>query len=107
MELRADNVSVQRGGRSLLREVACTLAPGGRVLVLGRSGAGKTTLLKTLAGLVTPASGQVLWNGEDVARLTPAGKRARQAAFGMVFQTDALFDSLTVRRTVLLPLERR
>ena len=39
--------------------------------------------------------------------MAPAAKRARQAAFGMVFQTDALFDSLTVRRNVLLPLERR
>lgn len=107
MELRTDSVSVRQNGRSLLREVACTLPPGSRVLVLGRSGAGKTTLLKALAGLVTPASGQVLWNGEDVARMAPAGKRSGQAAFGMVFQTDALFDSLTVRRNVLLPLERR
>jgi phospholipid/cholesterol/gamma-HCH transport system ATP-binding protein len=107
MELRADRLSVRRGVRPVLRDVGCTLPRGSRVLVLGRSGSGKTTLCKALAGLVAPASGHVLWNGEDVAALTPTEKRARQVAFGMVFQTDALFDSMTVRRNVLLPLERR
>jgi phospholipid/cholesterol/gamma-HCH transport system ATP-binding protein len=107
MELRADRLSVLRGERPVLRDVSCTLPPGSRVLMLGRSGAGKTTLFKALAGLVTPSSGHVRWNGEDVARMAPAERRARQAAFGMVFQTDALFDSMTVRRNVLLPLERR
>ncbi|QRK06728.1 ATP-binding cassette domain-containing protein [Archangium violaceum] len=107
MELRADRLSVLRGERPVLRNSSCTLPPGSRVLMLGHSGAGKTTLFKALAGLVTPSSGQVLWNGEDVARMAPTEKRARQAAFGMVFQTDALFDSLTVRQNVLLPLERR
>jgi phospholipid/cholesterol/gamma-HCH transport system ATP-binding protein len=91
----------------VLRDVSCAFAPGSRVLVLGRSGSGKTALFKALAGLVAPAEGQVFWGDEDVARMTPAEKRARQAAFGMVFQTDALFDSMTVRQNVLLPLERR
>ena len=107
MELRADRLSVRRGERPVLRDVECTLPPGSRVGVLGRSGAGKTTLLKVLAGLIAPAEGRVLWNGEDVAGMAPALKRSRQAAFGMVFQTDALFDSMTVRRNVMLPLERR
>lgn len=107
MELRADRLTVRWGGRPVLRDVTCTLPPGSRVLVLGRSGSGKTTLSKVLAGLVAPSSGHVLWNGEDVAGMSPAVKRARQAAFGMVFQTDALFDSMTVRHNVLLPLERR
>jgi phospholipid/cholesterol/gamma-HCH transport system ATP-binding protein len=107
MELRADRLSVRQGVRPVLRDVVCTLPPGSRVLVLGRSGAGKTTLFKALAGLAAPASGHVLWNGEDVAAMSSALKRERQAAFGMVFQTDALFDSMTVRRNVLLPLERR
>ncbi|WNG37263.1 ATP-binding cassette domain-containing protein [Archangium violaceum] len=107
MELRADRLSVRRDERAVLLDVTCSLPPGSHVLVLGHSGAGKTTLLKALAGLVAPASGQVLWSGEDVARMAPAQKRERQAAFGMVFQTDALFDSMTVRHNVLLPLERR
>ena len=107
MELRADRLTVRRGTRSVLREVDCVLPPGSRALVLGRSGAGKTTLLKALAGLVPASVGSVRWDGQEVARLSAAERRTRQAAFGMVFQTDALFDSMTVRHNVLLPLERR
>ncbi|XXF74914.1 ATP-binding cassette domain-containing protein [Myxococcaceae bacterium GXIMD 01537] len=107
MELRADRLTVKWGTRTVLQEVDCALPGGSRALVLGRSGAGKTTLLKALAGLVRPSSGAVRWDGQEVARLRPAERRERQAAFGMVFQTDALFDSLTVRENVLLPLRRR
>jgi phospholipid/cholesterol/gamma-HCH transport system ATP-binding protein len=107
MELRADRLTLRYDARPVLRDVSCAFPPGSRVLVLGRSGSGKTALFKALAGLVAPAEGHVFWGDEDVARMTPAEKRARQAAFGMVFQTDALFDSMTVRQNVLLPLERR
>ena len=107
MELRADRLTVRRGTRTVLRQVDCVLPPGTRALVLGRSGAGKTTLLKALAGLVPSSEGSVRWDGQEVARLSAAERRARQAAFGMVFQTDALFDSLTVRENVLLPLRNR
>ncbi len=107
MELRADRLTVRRGARSVLREVDCVLPHGSRALVLGRSGAGKTTLLKALAGLVPASEGSVRWDGQEVARLSAAQRRERQAAFGMVFQTDALFDSLTVRDNVLLPLRNR
>ncbi|HZI11757.1 MAG TPA: ATP-binding cassette domain-containing protein [Myxococcus sp.] len=107
MDLRADGLTVRYGTRTVLSAVDCALPPGTRALVLGRAGAGKTTLLKALAGLVAPAEGRVSWTGQDAARLGAAERRARQAAFGMVFQTDALFDSLTVRGNVLLPLERR
>ena len=107
MDLRADGLTVRYGARTVLSAVDCALPPGTRALVLGRSGAGKTTLLKALAGLVAPAAGRVLWDEEDVSRLSPTGRRTQQAAFGMVFQTDALFDSLSVRDNVLLPLTRR
>src|SRR5689334_19863253 len=107
MELRADRLTVRRGARSVLREVSCVLPHGSRALVLGRSGAGKTTLLKALAGLGPAREGSVQWDGQEVARLSAAERRVRQAAFGMVFQTDALFDSLTVRQNVLLPLRNR
>ncbi|MCP3103651.1 ATP-binding cassette domain-containing protein [Myxococcus sp. K15C18031901] len=107
MDLRATSLTVRYGTRTVLARVDCALPPGTQALVLGRSGAGKTTLLKALAGLVPVQGGQVLWNGEDVSRLSATERRERQAAFGMVFQTDALFDSLSVRQNVLLPLRRR
>jgi phospholipid/cholesterol/gamma-HCH transport system ATP-binding protein len=81
--------------------------PGERVLVLGWTGSGKTSLLKALAGLARPTLGRVLWNGEDVWGLSAKERRTRQAAFGMVFQADALFDSMNVLENVELPLLRR
>ncbi len=107
MDLRAQGVVVEHARRRSLADVSAAFAPGTRALVLGRAGAGKTLLLKVLAGLVLPSRGQVLWAGEDVAGLSPARRRERQAAFGMVFQTDALFDSLSVLDNVLMPLRRR
>jgi phospholipid/cholesterol/gamma-HCH transport system ATP-binding protein len=107
MDLRATEVEVLHAGRRSLAGVSTAFAPGTRALVLGRAGAGKTLLLKALAGLVLPTRGEVRWDGEDVAQLGPARRRERQAAFGMVFQTDALFDSMSVLDNVLLPLRRR
>ena len=107
MDLRAQGVDVEHARRLSLTAVSAAFAPGTRALVLGRAGAGKTLLLKALAGLVLPTRGSVRWDGEDVAGLSPARRRERQAAFGMVFQTDALFDSLSVLDNVLMPLRRR
>lgn len=82
--------------------------PAGRTMaVWGSAGCGKTTLLKVLAGLVTPTSGEVLWGTQRLSTLTKQQKRALQANIGMVFQSDALFDSMTVLENVLLPLKKR
>lgn len=107
MTLGCAGVTVRHGATASLSEVSLQLRPGEHVLLAGLSGAGKTTLLKLLTGLLRPTSGQVTWDGDDVERLSEAERRRRQAAFGMVFQTDALFDSRTVLDNVLLPLRNR
>lgn len=83
------------------------MPPGSQVQVFGPSGGGKTTLLKTLAGLLPASVGAVYWDDENVAGLSFSQKQARLAQFGMVFQTDALFDSMTVLENVQLPLLKR
>lgn len=107
MELSAEAVSVRHGPILALAEVSLRVRPAERVLLLGWTGAGKTSLLKVLAGLRRPDGGAVRWEDEDPWALTPAQRRAHQAAFGMVFQADALFDSLSVLQNVELPLLRR
>lgn len=107
MELRAAGLTIRHGPRTVLESTDCLVPPGTRALVLGRSGSGKTTLLKALAGLLLPSLGRVTWDGQDVSKLTAPDRRKAQAAFGFVFQTDALFDSLTVRQNVMQPLLRR
>src|SRR5262245_39674734 len=100
MRLAAKDLTVRLQGRPALDGVSLDLPPGTQALVLGPSGAGKTVLLKSLAGLVPQAWPSVRWDGGPV-------EATRQAAFGMVFQSDALFDSSTVRENVEYPLLRR
>jgi len=107
VELHAEDVVVRHGEHLALAGVSLHLRPGERVLLTGPAGSGKTTLLKVLAGLVRPQSGQVLWDRDEVYRLPAPERKRRQAGLGMVFQTDALFDSMSVLDNVLLPLLRR
>ncbi len=90
-----------------LAQVSAEFPEGSRTVLWGPAGGGKTSLLKCLAGLVTPTSGEVWWNGTSTASRLPHEKREAQVNFGMVFQTDALFDSLTVLDNVVLPLRNR
>ncbi|MBE2253956.1 MAG: ATP-binding cassette domain-containing protein [Myxococcus sp.] len=105
--MSCERVTVRFGPVVALHEVTVTIEPGAQVLVTGQAASGKTTWLKCLAGLQRPTSGQVRWGADDVATLTVEERRRRQSAFGMVFQSDALFDSLTVLDNVMLPLTRR
>lgn len=107
MEIATLKLGIDFGATRAVDELTLDFPFGSQMLFYGPSGGGKTTLLKALAGLVLPTRGQVLWNGRDLATLTPAETRAAQAHLGMVFQTDALFDALTVERNVSLALERR
>jgi NitT/TauT family transport system ATP-binding protein len=83
----------------VLDEVGLTLQSGEIVGLLGRSGSGKSTLLRSIAGLITPTSGTVTFEGKPVNG-TPAG-------IAMVFQSFALFPWLTVLQNVELGLEAR
>ncbi len=107
LEPGTSGLTVCFDGTSALREVTLRFEGGEHVGVCGAAGSGKTTLLKALAGLRRPDEGRVLWDGQDPWTLPPEVRRARQASFGMVFQTDALFDAQTVLENVLGPLRRR
>jgi thiamine transport system ATP-binding protein len=76
-----------------------TAPAGGRIAVMGQSGAGKSTLLALIAGFLTPASGRIVWNGQDLAPV-PAGKRP----LTILFQDQNLFPHLTVAQNLGLGL---
>lgn len=78
------------------------MQPGETLAVIGPSGAGKTSLLRTVAGLETPSSGELLHGGENLLRL-PAERRG----MAMVFQDDALFEHLSVRANLAFGMRRR
>ncbi len=93
------DLSKQYEGKALLHEINFKVASGETLALLGASGSGKSTLLRIIAGLETPESGDVHWNGESILPL-PAHKRR----FGLMFQDYALFPHLSVRQNVAFGL---
>ena len=64
-------------------------------LIIGQSGSGKTVLMKNLVGLLTPSSGEVLYDGRNFVAMTKHDKIMMRREMGMIFQSASLFDSLS------------
>ncbi len=94
------------GDKEVLRGVSIDVALGESLVIVGGSGAGKSVLLKHLIGLIQPDRGQIVVDGEDIARTDHAQALAMRRKFGMSFQEGALFDSLDVFENIAFPLRR-
>ena len=92
-------------GKEVLKNINTVFEDGKTNLIIGRSGSGKTVLMKNLVGLLDPTSGQVLYDGRDFVKLTKREKVMMRREMGMIFQSAALFDSLTVMENVMFPLD--
>lgn len=102
--LEVRNLCVDRGGYRALREVSFAVRAGEFVAVMGRSGAGKTTLMHALSGLVTPASGEVHWEGRcgrPCCRAVAAGDEVAPVRLAVVFQHYRLVPQLTALGNVI------
>ena len=95
---------VQRGARRILDGVSFTVQRGETTGILGGSGCGKSTLLRHLVGLDRPAGGRVLLWGQDITALPEAEVNRLRREMGILFQSAALFNSMTVGENVALPL---
>ena len=91
--------------KDVLKDINTVFEDGKTNLIIGRSGSGKTVLMKNLVGLVDPTSGQVLYDGRDFVHMTKHEKVMMRREMGMIFQSAALFDSLTVLENVMFPLD--
>ena len=101
--LELDGVSHRYGrGEPALSDLSLTVEPGELVALLGPSGCGKTTALKVIAGLLAPASGDVLVDGDSVVGTPPENRRA-----AMVFQKSLLFPHMSVAANVGFGLRMR
>ena len=74
-------------------------------LIIGQSGSGKTVLMKSIVGLLTPERGQILYDGRNFLSMNKQEKIALRREMGMIFQSAALFDSLSVLENVMFPLD--
>jgi phospholipid/cholesterol/gamma-HCH transport system ATP-binding protein len=98
--LSIEGVSFAFDDRVVLRDVSFTVSPGAMVILLGASGSGKSVLLKLILGLLRPDDGRIQVNGVRIDRLAEPELMPIRAGIGMVFQENALFDSLTVAQNV-------
>ena len=80
----------------VLKDISTRFENGKTNLIIGRSGSGKTVLMKNLVGLLTPTSGKVLYDGRDFVAMSKREKVLMRREMGMIFQSAALFDSMTV-----------
>jgi phospholipid/cholesterol/gamma-HCH transport system ATP-binding protein len=91
----------------VLRGVSLDVRDRETMVVLGKSGGGKSVLLKTIIGLIVPDSGSVLVDGREVVGMPYDELRELRCEFGFLFQSAALFDSLTVGENIALALQRQ
>jgi phospholipid/cholesterol/gamma-HCH transport system ATP-binding protein len=102
-----DQVRLDLDGEKLLENVSFKVPKQGIFALMGPSGSGKTLLLKLMAGLLSPSQGKVLVNEKNPWSLTEAQRHELYFQVGMLFQKNALFDSLSVGENVAFPLREK
>ena len=107
IELRNLNKTfhTQDGALTALDDINLTVQDGEIFGIIGLSGAGKSTLVRCMNLLERPTHGEVLVDGQDLMKLSPAGLREVRRTIGMIFQSYNLLEQRTVLRNVLYPLE--
>ena len=102
--IAVDNLVQTIGGQEILRGFSLKVYKGETLVLLGRSGGGKSVFLRHLIGLMKPVSGQILYEGKDIAGLEERELAPIRRSMGMLFQNGALFDSMNVGDNVAFPL---
>lgn len=105
--IRVEDLYKSFDGLEVLRGVSFQVEKGEILALIGRSGYGKSVLLKHVAGLIRPDRGHVFVDGNDICRLRARKMEEIRSHFGFLFQSGALFDSLTVYENVAFPLREK
>lgn len=103
--IRAENIFKSFGNQEVLKGIDFTFEAGKTNLIIGRSGAGKTVLLKILVGLFPPTDGNVWYNDRELNSLSKKQLRELRMEVGMLFQGNALFDSMTIEENIRFPMD--
>jgi len=102
--IQIKNLVASYGDRTVLNGINLDIYPGESIAILGRSGCGKSTLLRHVIGLAQPDSGNILIKGKDITTINNDEKVEILKKTGMLFQSAALFNSMTVGDNVALAL---
>jgi phospholipid/cholesterol/gamma-HCH transport system ATP-binding protein len=98
------NIRKTFGDKVVLDDVSAVLKAGQCNLIIGTSGSGKTVLMKCLVGLFEPDQGDILYNSVNFTEMNDEQRKELRQQIGMLFQGSALFDSLTVEKNIMFPL---
>jgi phospholipid/cholesterol/gamma-HCH transport system ATP-binding protein len=100
------NLTMAYGSFVLMRNLNFTVNRGDIFIIMGGSGCGKSTLMKILVGLKSPAKGQVLYGETNFWEADPKEREGLMRRFGILYQSGALWSSMTLAENVALPLEQ-
>mgnify|MGYP000534297769 FL=1 len=103
IELKSINKSFE--DKEVLKDISTVFEKGKTNLIIGQSGSGKTVLMKCIVGLLTPTSGQILYDDRNFIDMSKRERTALRREMGMIFQSAALFDSMSVVDNVRFPLD--
>ncbi len=98
------NIHKSFNDKEVLKGIDSVFETGKTSLIIGQSGSGKTVLLKCIVGLLSPTSGDILYDDRSLASMNKMERTFLRSELGMLFQGSALFDSLSVQDNVLFPL---
>jgi phospholipid/cholesterol/gamma-HCH transport system ATP-binding protein len=99
------NVTMRFGNQVVLDELSLGVYRGERLVILGGSGAGKSTLLSMMMAETRPTGGQILVNGKDMCEMNEDELDEYRKRMGVLFQSSALFQSMTLAENVALPMQ--
>lgn len=105
--IRVENLKKSLAGAVVLRDVSLRVEKGEFLALIGGSGSGKSVLLKHIVGLMQPDSGRIWIDGEDLGSLRGSRLEKMRRRYGFVFQSGALFDSMTVYENLAFPLREK
>ena len=103
--IQINNLCKSFEDKQVLTDISSVFENGKTNLIIGQSGSGKTVLMKCIVGLLTPESGHILYDGRDFVSMKKKEKKLLRREMGMIFQSAALFDSMSVLENVMFPLD--
>lgn len=102
--IKFENVTIKYGTKEIVKSINLEVKKGQTLVIMGLSGVGKSTLIKCVNGFIKPVEGKVFVNGVDVVKMNKNALHELRKKVGMVFQSPALFDSVTVFENVAFGL---
>ena len=103
-KIEIQNLTMAYGSYVVMRDITAAVKRGSIFIVMGNSGSGKSTLLRHMIGLQRPAQGDVFYDGESFWDMDDEARRSQLRKYGVLFQSGALWSSMTLAENVALPL---